>query len=156
MPLFTFKKERKKHLCFYTCDILSLGRVWADESEAASRNLSAIQAGGVSPPGLDFCLCTWLFPACQISRLHQAPLRCCMKNRGMRGVVVVVSSGGVGVGSDITTPARRDNIYIPVWLQHGWASVWETRCNPHLHVFLPPCLIRVQCPPNEHSPVLCM
>lgn len=27
----------------------------------------------------------------------------------------------------------------------------ETRCNPHLRVFLPPCLIRVQYPPNEYS-----
>lgn len=36
-------------------------------------------------------------------------------------------------------------------LQHGKRGFSETRCNPHLRAFLPPCLIRVQYPPNEYS-----
>lgn len=77
-----------------------------------------------------------------------APQRCSRRSRRTQGAGPVAV--GVWAESDVTV-AERESVIIPMWLRRGETRVSETRCNPHLRVFLPPCLIRVQYAPNEYS-----
>lgn len=84
---------------------------------------------------MDCCLDD--FPASQISRLRWRRI----------GAGGGAQEDGALVENDVTTVGgRRFNILL--WLQHDEVRDLETRCESHLHVFLPPCLIRVRHPSN--------
>lgn len=76
------------------------------------------------------------------------PQRCSRRSRGTQGV----AREQYGCGLRVTSQPQKGRVLSS---QCGcdleMRGFSETRCNPHLRVFLPPCLIRVQYPPNEYS-----
>lgn len=144
----------EKASCVLTYGPVTLPRtflsVWVEELEPAYRNASVSQAESVSSPCMECRLlpCVDGCSTCQISRLQQR-LRGAVGGAEERRVWGRWQCGCVhqwhhsrrkDVLSSSQCGCNMENDGFPT-----------SRCNPHLCSFFPPCLIRVQYPPNEYS-----